>query len=259
MSEQAQEIGTLSRRRLIKSSVVGVAGIAGLGLARHVAARYGLLPPDSSGVWGIGETLTYASQRVLMSHRSMAREFSRSECSRIVPVSGPPPKTDDFLRLARNDFDEYRLCVSGLVSRPLSLSLADLRRLPSRSQITHQQCEEGWSFIAEWSGVPLSTVLNLAGVSKSARYVAFFSFDSSYDSLDLPDAYHPQTLLALGLNGQELPAEHGAPVRLRVARQLGYKSIKYISRIAVVDSMKGIGRGRGSVSPDHGYAWYAGI
>jgi DMSO/TMAO reductase YedYZ molybdopterin-dependent catalytic subunit len=134
-----------------------------------------------------------------------------------------------------------------------------LRRFPSRSQITHQACEEGWSFIAEWTGVPLSFVLNLAGVRPQAKYVAFFPFDESWDSLDMPDAWHPQTLLAYGMNGQEIPTPHGAPVRLRVARQLGYKSVKYLSRITVTDTLKNIGKGLGSANPEWGYSWYAGI
>jgi DMSO/TMAO reductase YedYZ molybdopterin-dependent catalytic subunit len=134
-----------------------------------------------------------------------------------------------------------------------------LRRHPSRSQITHQACEEGWSFIAEWTGVALSDVLNVVGVRSEARYVVFFPFDDSWDSLDMPDAWHPQTLLAYAMNGQELPTPHGAPLRLRVARQLGYKSIKYLSRITVTDTVKNIGEGLGSASPEQGYSWYAGI
>ena len=149
--------------------------------------------------------------------------------------------------------------VSGLVATPASFSLSDLRRLPARSQITHQACEEGWSFIAEWIGVPLSYVLNLVGVSPRAKYVVLFAYDDSWESLDLADAWHPQTLLAYGMNGGELPTPHGAPVRLRVARQLGYKSLKYLSQITVVDSLKDIRSGLGSISPELGYSWYAGI
>jgi DMSO/TMAO reductase YedYZ molybdopterin-dependent catalytic subunit len=150
--------------------------------------------------------------------------------------------------------------VDGLVARPSSFSLADLKRFPSRSQITHQACEEGWSFIAEWIGVPLSTVLNFVGVGTQAKYVVYHSFDGFWwDSIDMPDAWHPQTFLAYGMNGGELPVDHGAPVRMKVARQLGYKSVKYISHITVADSMKNIGDGQGSPSPAAGYSWYAGI
>jgi DMSO/TMAO reductase YedYZ molybdopterin-dependent catalytic subunit len=146
-----------------------------------------------------------------------------------------------------------------LVSRPSFLSLAELKSYPSRTQITHQACEEGWSFIAEWTGVPLSYVLNAAGVLARAKYVAYFAFDESWDSLDMPEALHPQTLLAYGMNGQELPTPHGAPLRMKVPRQLGYKSVKYLSRITVTDTLKNIRTGRGSISQDYGYSWYAGI
>ena len=145
------------------------------------------------------------------------------------------------------------------MARPRTFTLAELKALPVSSQITHQACEEGWSFIAEWTGVTLSTVLNLVGVSPRARYVVFLPFDRSWDSLDMADAWHPQTLLAYAMNGEELPTAHGAPIRLRVARQLGYKSVKYLSRITVTDSLKNIGGGLGSYSPEIGYSWYAGI
>jgi DMSO/TMAO reductase YedYZ molybdopterin-dependent catalytic subunit len=137
--------------------------------------------------------------------------------------------------------------------------LSDLKQFPPRTQITHQACEEGWSFIAEWTGIPLSYILNLVGISNRARYVVFFPFDQSWDSLDMADAWHPQTLLAYAMNGDELPTAHGAPIRLRVPRQLGYKSVKYLSRIVVTDTLKNIGAGLGSYSPEIGYSWYAGI
>ena len=183
----------------------------------------------------------------------------QSQISTVFPVNGDPPENQDYQRQLADGFRDWRLAVDGLVARPSSFSLADLRRFPSRSQITHQACEEGWSFIAEWSGVLLSDVLNMVGVRADARYVVFFPFDDSWDSLDMPDAWHPQTLLAYGMNGQDLPTPHGAPLRLRVARQLGYKSIKYLSRITVTNTVKNIGQGLGSVSPEQGYSWYAGI
>lgn len=174
-------------------------------------------------------------------------------------MNGDPPRTRIYERLLGRGFEDWRLAVDGLVARPLSLSLGELKGFPARTQITHQACEEGWSFIAEWTGVPLSFILNLAGVSARAKYVAFFPFDESWDSLDMADAWHPQTLLAYGMNGGELPTPHGAPLRLRVARQLGYKSIKYLSRITVTDRLRDIGSGLGSISPEIGYSWYAGI
>jgi len=248
----------LSRRRLITAGF-GVAGVSGLAAAYRIASRYGLIPPDHGGIYGIGETLTYASQRILMSRHSLAREFNRSEISKVFPVNGNPPQNPAYQRLLRQGFASWRLVVDGLVSNPLSISMAELKRYPSRTQITHQACEEGWSFIAEWTGVPLSHILNLARVLPQGRYVVFFPFDESWDSLDMLEAWHPQTLLAYAMNGQELPTPHGAPLRLRVPRQLGYKSVKYLSRITVTDTLKNIGKGLGSVSPEWGYSWYAGI
>jgi DMSO/TMAO reductase YedYZ molybdopterin-dependent catalytic subunit len=249
----------VSRRKLITRGLGAAAGASGLAYAAHLASRYGFVPPDSAGIWGVGETLTYAAQRVLMSHHSLAREFNRSQISRVIPVSGDPPTSELFELLQAGGFADWRLTVDGMVARPAAFSLAEIQRFPSTSQITHQACEEGWSFIAEWTGVPLSYILNLAGVSPRAKFVVFFPFDQAWDSLDLSDALHPQTLLAYGLNGEDLPTPHGAPLRLRVARQLGYKSVKYLSHIRVTDTLKNIGKGLGSSSPESGYSWFAGI
>lgn len=249
----------ISRRNWIKAGLAAAAGAGALDVAARLAARYGLVPPDSGGIYGVGETLTYASQRILMAHGSLAREFSRSQVSTVCPINGDPPEDETYQQQKANGFVDWRLTVDGLVARPLALSLADLRGLPLGSQITNQVCEEGWSFIAEWSGVPLSYVLDLAGVRPQAKYVAFFPFDDNWDSLDMPDARHPQTLLAYAMNGETLSAEHGAPLRVRVARQLGYKSVKYLSRITVTDTLRNIGKGLGSISPEIGYSWYAGI
>ena len=249
----------LSRRKLIITGLAATAGVTGLGVAARLAEKYGLVPPDHGGIYGPGETLTYAAQRLLMSHHSLVREFDQSRISTVFPVNGGFPRSELYRLLFVRGFRDWRLRVDGLVARPSSLSLADLKRFPSRTQITHQACEEGWSFIAEWTGVPLAYVLNLVGVRPGAKYVVFFPFDDSWDSLDLADSFHPQTLLAAGMNGGDLPAPHGAPVRLRVARQLGYKSVKYLSRITVTDTLRNIGKGLGSISPEIGYSWYAGI
>jgi len=249
----------LTRRRLITTGLAAVAGASGLGVAARLANAYGLVPPDHGGIYGAGETLTYAAHRLLTSRHSMAREFGRSDISAVAPVNGDPPRSEDYQRLLARNFAEWRLTIEGLVAKPSSLSLEDLKRLPSRTQITQQACEEGWSFIAEWTGVPLSAVLKLVGISPRARYVVFYPFDTSWDSIDMDDAWHPQTLLAYGMNGRELPAGHGAPLRLKVPRQLGYKNVKYLASIEVVDSLADVGNGLGSVSPDYGYSWYAGI
>ena len=249
----------ISRRALITTGLTAAAGASGLVAAAGIARRYGLIPPDHGGLYGIGETLTYGTQRVLMATHSMAREFSRRDISKVIPVNGDPPESDDYQQLLAREFSDWRLTVDGLVTKPRSFSLADLHRLPSTSQITHQACEEGWSFIAEWAGVPLAALLDAVWVRPEAKWVVFYPFDTFWDSLDMAEARHPQTLLAYSMNGRDLPAGHGAPLRLRVPRQLGYKSIKYLSRITLVDSLEHVGNGKGSLSPDVGYSWYAGI
>ena len=249
----------ITRRKLMTTGLAAAAGVSGLAAAARIANRYSLIPPDHGGIYGIGETLTYASQRLLTFRHSLAREFDRSQISKAAPVNGDPPENDDYQRLLSGGFTDWRLTIEGLVARPASFSLAELKNFPSRTQITHQACEEGWSFIAEWTGVPVSYILSLAGVRTQAKYVAFFPFDQSWDSLDMADAWHPQTLLAYAMNREELPTPHGAPIRLRVARQLGYKSVKYLSRILVTDTVKNLGGGLGSYSPEIGYSWYAGI
>ncbi len=249
---------SLSRRRLLTAGLATAAGASGLAFA-GVANRHGLIPPDHGGIYGFGETLTYASQRALTSQHALAREFDRSQISKVFPVNGPPPEKEEYQRLLSGGFADWRLRVDGLVAHPRSFSLADLKGFPASTQVTEHTCEEGWSIIAEWTGVPVSHLLNLTGISPRARYVGFFPFDEAWESLDMADAWHPQTLIAYGMNGQELPTAHGAPVRLRVARQLGYKSVKYLSRILVTDSVKNIGKGLGSSSPEVGYSWYAGI
>ncbi|HEY3824432.1 MAG TPA: molybdopterin-dependent oxidoreductase [Bryobacteraceae bacterium] len=239
--------------------MAAAAGASGLAVAARLADRYGLVPPDHGGIYGVGETLTYAAQRILTGSGSMAREFDRSQISKAIPVNGNVPENEIYQRFLENRFEDWRLKVDGLVARPSLFSLAELKSYPARTQITHQACEEGWSFIAEWTGVPLSYMLSRVGVLPQAKYVAYFPFDENWDSLDMPEALHPQTLLAYGMNGREIPAPHGAPLRMRVPRQLGYKSVKYLARITVTDDMKKIGNGEGSISPDLGYSWYAGI
>ena len=251
-------MGNFSRRKMIAAGIGATAGAGGLALAASIAGRYGLIPPDDGGLYGAGEALTYAAQRLLTRH-SMAREFSRSQITAPF-ANGEPPTDDEFRRLQAGGFADWRLAVDGMVARPASFSLADLKSYPSRSQITHLACEEGWSFIAEWTGVPLAHVLNVVGILPQAKYVAYFSIERGWwDSLDMADALHPQTFLTYGMNGGELPPGHGGPLRMRVPRQLGYKNVKYITRLTVTDSLKSFGKGLGSASPEAGYAWYAGI
>jgi DMSO/TMAO reductase YedYZ molybdopterin-dependent catalytic subunit len=249
----------LSRRELIKAGLGALAGVGGLGASVRLADRCGLIPANHRGIYGLSETITYAGQRLLTKLPSIAREFDRRQISKVIPVNGKAPKTEPYQGLMAGGFADWRLLVDGMVARPGSLSLAELKAFPSRSHITHQACEEGWSFIAEWTGVPLARVLEHVGIQPEARYVFFFTFDGWWDSVDMDDALHPQTLLAYGMNGPELPLDHGAPLRLKVARQLGYKNLKYLTRMTVTDSAKGIGDGLGSSAPAAGYSWYAGI
>jgi DMSO/TMAO reductase YedYZ molybdopterin-dependent catalytic subunit len=249
-----------SRRKLITTGLVAAGGAAGLAVAAKVATSYGLVPPDGGGFYGPGETLTYAAQRVL-ARASLAREFAPSQISE-KPFANlvDPPLGDAFQRLQDGAFAGWRLAVDGMVARPASFSLSQLKSFPKRSQITHLQCEEGWSYIAEWTGVPLSHILDVVGTLPQARYVVYRSIQPEWwDSIDMNDALHPQTLISHGMNGGELPVSFGGPLRLRLPRQLAYKSVKYITRLTVTDDLKKFGNGLGSSAAEAGYAWYVGI
>ncbi len=242
----------LSRRKLITAGIAGATGFSSLAAAAKIADRYGLIPPDGGGLYGPGQSLTYASQRLLTRH-TLAREFSRSQISAKPFANGAAPQSDEFLRSQERGFADWRFTIDGMVSNPGSLSLADLQSYPPRSQITQVICEEGWNFIAEWTGVPLSHVLQLAGILPQAKYVVYFSVERYWvDSIDMADALHPQTILTYAMNGAPLPIGHGAPLRMRLPRQLGYKSVKYLNRLTVTDSLK-------DYSPESDYSWYAGI
>jgi DMSO/TMAO reductase YedYZ molybdopterin-dependent catalytic subunit len=252
-------MSNISRRKLITTGLAATAGVAGLAAASRVVRHYGLIPPDCSGIYGPGETLTYAAQRLLTKH-SMAREFPRNMISKVPFANATAPPNEAFKRHQAAGFSDWRLSVDGMVAHPASLSLTDLKSLPVHNQITEVACEEGWSYIAEWIGTPLVNVLNAVGVLPQARYIVYFSIEPDWwESIDMADALHPQTFLTLGMNDGDLPVSFGGPLRLRVPRQLGYKSVKYITRITATDSLKRFGKGLGSASPEAGYSWYAGI
>jgi DMSO/TMAO reductase YedYZ molybdopterin-dependent catalytic subunit len=249
----------ISRRKLVTTGLAATAGVSGLAAAASLAKRYGLVPPDSGGVYGPGETLIYAAQRLLTTH-SLAREFPRSMISKTPFANEISPLNGDFRRLQAGGFADWRLSLDGMVARPTSFSLSDLKGFPVRSQITEVVCEEGWSYIAEWIGTPLVEVLNASGLLPQARYLVYFSIDREWwESIDMADALHPQTLLTWAMNDGDLPVSFGGPLRLRVPRQLGYKSVKFITRLTVTDSLKSFGKGLGSAAPEGGYSWYAGI
>ena len=251
-----------SRRRLITGGLATVAGLSLAGcdrLARAPAFRTFL---DSA------EDLTMRSQRLLMG-QALAREFKPADISPTFRVNGTAaPASPDYQILADTGFEGWTLRVDGLVRRPLDLTLDQLKTLHVRSQITRHDCVEGWSAIGQWTGPQLGAVLNLAGLLPNARYIVFRCADAMggdpegtdyyYESIDLIDAFHPQTILAYAMNGQPLSIGHGAPLRLRVERQLGYKHAKYVMRVEAVESLTGIRGGRGGYWEDYGYEWYAG-
>ena len=256
--------GFIARRRWLAGLVAGAGSVALGGCDRAVQDE------RIDGVLRSAEKLTRVSQRLLLDHQPLAREFRAGDRSPVFRVNGSSmPDSPDYARLLQNRFADYRLRVDGLVDAPLSLSLDDLRAMKGRSQITRHDCVEGWSAIGQWQGVPLGQVLDRARLKPGARYLVFHcadalekSLDGSgqyYESIDLLDAYHPQTILAYGMNGAELPVPHGAPLRLRVERQLGYKQAKFVMRIEVVDSFATLAGGRGGYWEDRGYEWYAGI
>ena len=252
-------MSNISRRKFIITGLAVAAGASGIAVAAKVAQHHGLIPPDAGGLYGPGETLTYAAQR-LLTRRSMAREFSRTEISKNPFANEVDPLGDEFKRLQAASFVDWRVAVDGMAARPASFSLAELRSFPTSTQITMIGCEEGWTYIAEWTGVPLSYILDRVGALPRVRYVVYRSIQPDWwESIDMADALHPQTLLAHRMNGNELPVPFGGPVRVRVPRQLGYKNVKYINRVTLTDNLKLFGKGLGGANSDGGYAWYAGI
>jgi DMSO/TMAO reductase YedYZ molybdopterin-dependent catalytic subunit len=247
----------IDRRRFIAAGASGLL-LGGCDRLNHSASFRGLLRS--------AEKLTMASQRLISPRDALAREFSEADLSPIFRSNGTSlPDTDDYAQHMAEQFANWRLVVDGLVARPLSIPLQTLRSLPHRVQITRHDCVEGWSAIGKWHGIELSRILDHAGLSTRAKYIVFHCADRIgnkpfYESIDLVDAFHPQTILAWGLNGHLLPVSNGAPLRLRVERQLGYKQAKYIQRIEAVDSLARVYGGKGGYWEDNvDYEWYAGV
>jgi hypothetical protein len=246
----------ITRRRIIITGLASVGGLLLPGCSRK-------LPPTYGNILRMGDDFTYAVHRALLRGQALAKEYTPSEITSFPAIGtvdpgdpSHPKASEEYCTLQRGAFSDWRLSIEGLVSRPASYSLADLKRFPSRTQITRNTCEEGWSGIAEWTGVQLSVVLAAAGMLPSARYVSYYSYDDWADSIDLLDALHPQTILAYGMNGKDLPIPHGAPLRLRLETQLGYRSMKYLHRIVVKDEFDD-GGDKGNIR--NGWSWYAGI
>ena len=243
----------ITRRGLLAAGAT--AAVAALGAAATRAGRrVGLVPPDAEGIFSPGATLTYAAHR-LFGRDALAREFPRGSIAEKPFANEIRAPTDAFTRHQAEHFAKWTLDVRGLLGKPMPLSLAMLRGMPVSSQITEVICEEGWSYVAEWTGTPLSHVLRACGIRPTARYVAYFAADGWSDSIDIEEAMHPQTLVAWGMNGGPLPVPFGGPLRMRVPRQLGYKSVKFIDRLLVTDSVADLHLSTDASS----YAWYSGI
>lgn len=250
---------TLPRRNFVQ----GLASFAGLAMAGCSQTE----PPTYGNILRMGDLVTYKAHRLFLPRGSLAREYDQSDISSVPAIGTTNPAASNqpyfdqehgetYERLLREQFAGWRLSVEGSVARPGTFSLGDLKRMASRTQITRHTCEEGWSAIAQWTGVPLRAVLEACGIQPSARFVQFYSYDLFADGIDMLDAMHPQTILAYGMNGRNLPIGHGAPLRLRVETQLGYKSLKFLRRIVVTDDFDDLGE----AGPlQNGWAWYAGI
>jgi DMSO/TMAO reductase YedYZ molybdopterin-dependent catalytic subunit len=254
----------ITRRKLLRTAGLGAPALLLTG-----CDWLGDSPSFRDLVLGRGEWLSYHAHRLIGS-QALAREYDPSAMSPVFRTNGnTQPRSDDWQRHAAEGFADWRLRVDGLVEAPVELSLAELRAMPSRSQITRHDCVEGWSAIGKWTGVPLRQLLDQARLKPEARYIVFHCADDFslgltrvryYESIDLVDAFHPQTILAYGMNDADLPMGHGAPLRLRVERQLGYKHAKFVMRIEAVDSLAPIGKGKGGYWEDLiDYDWYAGI
>lgn len=243
-----------------------LAGLGSMGGLLLAGCEEGV-PPTFGNILRMGDALTYKTHRFLLPARSLAKEYDRRDISSMPAIGTTNPADprrsyfdetygEEYQRLQRHGFSDWRLSIEGSVARPGTYSLSDLKQFPSRTQITKHMCEEGWSAIAEWTGVPFRMVLEAAGILPSARFVNFYAYDSFADGIDMIDAMHPQTILAYGMNGRDLSVPHGAPVRLRVERQMGYKSTKFLRRIVVTDEFDDMGE----LGPlRNGWSWYAGI
>lgn len=254
----------LPRRQFLALGAAGASTLLLAGCDRLSQA------PEFQEVLSSAEWLTYRAQRLLGFGQPLAREFTPADVSPIFKVNGTRmPDSEEYAALHEENFAGWRLRVEGLVASPLEISLSELKAMPQRAQITRHDCVEGWSAIGKWQGVPLALVLTKAQLLPAARFVVFHCADTLeqtldgtgqyYESIDLIDAFHPQTILAHSLNDKPLSAGHGAPLRLRVERQLGYKQAKYIMRVEAADRIDTFGRGKGGFWEDRGYEWYAGI
>ena len=245
----------LSRRKLIKR-----AGALGGLLLAGCDTQYYKPPVVRDGLMGVADIMTMASQRMLMSNEQLVQEHDSSEITKNFPVwNQSNPEDEEYQQLRAGNYRDWRLPVTGLVNKPISMSLSDLKRLPRRTQTTMHICEQGWSAIAQWTGAPLLSVIQAAGgIKPNAKYIMINAYGGWYEGYDMFDVAHPQTILAYGMNGKDLPLGNGAPLRLRVERHCGYKQLKFIKSIEVVSSVESFGRGTGGLNSDYDFHWYAG-
>ena len=265
----------LITRRSALTGGLGGAGLALAGCSQAIHANQLTGSAAFQHVLDYGADWTLQTQRFLLGGGALAREYKPSEISKTFKANGTlNPDYDAYNQAVDEKFVHWKLVIDGMVARPMSLSVADLRKLPARTQITRHDCVEGWSAIGQWTGVQLGRLLSAAGVMPSAKYAVFYCADNLdgepakggqqapgqyYESLALVDAAHPQTIIAYDMNGQPLGVPYGAPLRLRVERQLGYKHAKYLQRISLTDTLAGINGGKGGYWEDRGYEWYAGM
>jgi len=250
----------MARRGFLKGTI-GTASLVALAGCDNLTQNSGF-----SSILQSAEKLTERVQRAITPANAMAKEYGEADISAVFPANGnTDPGTEAYAAMLASDFADWKLEVIGLVRNPSSWSLAALRELPSRTQITRHDCVEGWSAIGKWTGVPLGDLMHRVKPLTKARYAVLRCADvdddgnAYYESLAVQDLYHPQTILAYELNDRPLDISHGAPLRLRFERQLGYKQAKYVMRIELVASLTGVGGGKGGYWEDQGYEWYAGI
>ncbi|MEK6803674.1 MAG: molybdopterin-dependent oxidoreductase [Nitrospirota bacterium] len=253
--EQAME-----RRGFLKATVGAASLVALAGCDKLIQSSW------FPSILHKAEGLTERVQRAVTPANAMAKEYGEEDISNVFPANGnTDPGTEEYAVMVKNDFAGWQVLIDGLVTTPTMFSLGAIKEMPARTQITRHDCVEGWSAIGKWTGVPLGDLLRKVEPLPRAKYAVFYCADiddeglSYYESMAVADCFHPQTILAYELNDKALDISHGAPVRLRCERQLGYKQAKYVERIELVESLADIGGGKGGYWEDQGYEWYAGI
>ncbi len=264
----------MSKLRLNRRRLLGLGAASATTLLLAGCDQFDFAADQDNGVRQFltqANDVTYRVQRLLLGANALAPEYTEADIRQgMRPNGSTDPQTDDYLALKANNFADYKLQITGLVNKPLSFSLADLKAMNARTQITRHDCVEGWSCIAKWKGPQLGPILDQAGIKPEAKYCLYHCYDVMddgslsggspyYETSDLFDAHHPQTILAYGMNDMDLPVANGAPIRVRIERALGYKQPKYVHTIELVSDFSQVGDGKGGYWEDNGYDWYGGI